>query len=251
MTAIATPTVVPARRRIALATRLHATNPWGTLILPWLILIGVFGVNFAVWHIVKAAAGDGQVDPDAFQYNGGVTWIFFYMAVVAIQAMNQTFRFALGMSATRRDYYLGTALYFVALSLMYGIGISLLAAIERATDGWGVRGAFFAPAFMADLPLAQVAFGFVLILLLLFFVGAAVATVFVRWGSNGILAFFGAVAVIGLAGAWLMTRANAWGSLVDALGGHSFVWIVSWSLIPTVVAGGVGFMLLRRATPRS
>ena len=67
------------------------------------------------------------------------------LMVVAVQAMSATFRFALGMSVTRRDYYLGTALYFTMLSVVYAAGLTALGGIERLTDGWGLDGYFFAP----------------------------------------------------------------------------------------------------------
>ena len=57
--------------------RLHATNPWTTLILPWLITLAIFGMNYAIWALVSKAAG-GDLGQDAFSNNGGVTWILVY-----------------------------------------------------------------------------------------------------------------------------------------------------------------------------
>lgn len=252
MTAVATsPVVTSPARRIALASRLHATNPWGTLILPWMITVAIFALNLSIWLILRSTIDPAKLETDAFQTNGGVTWLFFYMTVVAVQAMNQTFRFAVGMSATRRDYYVGTALYFALLSVMYAVGITALAAVERATDGWGVGGAFFAPAFLSDLALPQLSYVYLVSLLCAFFVGSAVASVYVRWGSTGIVAFFIALGVLFVGGIWAMTEAQAWTSFWETLASHSVPWIVSWLLIPAALGVAVGYALMRRATPRA
>ncbi len=241
---------VPFTRRWANVIRIHVANPWPTLVTPWLIFTAIFGLTYSIWHIVLMAAGAGGVEPNAFQYNGGVTWILFYMVVVAVQSMNQTFRFAIGFSSTRRDYYLGTATLFVGLSAFYALGITLLAGVEGLTGGWGVDGGFFAPAFMANLPLVQVAYVYFATLLFMFFLGSAIGSVFVRWGANGILMFLGSVAVVLVATVWLVTRANAWASVGAFFTDNSVPMILTWSLPVTAVAGLVGYALMRRATPR-
>ena len=81
------PVAFSAPRRIRNAMRIHSANPWTTLIVPWIIMAAIFLTNFAIWHIVLLATGGRPVDPGAFQQNGGVTWIFFYMVVVSVQAM--------------------------------------------------------------------------------------------------------------------------------------------------------------------
>ena len=242
---------VPLTRRWANVIRIHVANPWPTLVTPWLIFTVIFGLNYSIWRIVLMAAGAGGVGPNAFQYNGGATWIFFYMVVVAVQSMNQTFRFAIGFSSTRRDYYLGTATLFVGLSAFYAVGITLLAGAERLTGGWGIDGGFFAPAFLADLPLAQVAYVYFAALLFMFFLGSAIGSVFVRWGANGILMFLGSVAVVLVATVWLVTRANAWGSVGAFFTHNSVPMILTWSLPVTAVAAAVGYALMRRATSRA
>ena len=86
------------------------------------------------------------VEPGAFQYNGGATWIMFYMVVVAVQSMNQTFRFAVGFSSTRRDYYLGTGRALRgSLRILRDWGSPCSRPSKALTGGWGVDGAFFAP----------------------------------------------------------------------------------------------------------
>lgn len=243
----------PLTKRWANVIRIHVANPWPILVTPWLVFTAIFVLTYAIWRIILMAAGEGGVDPGAFRSNGGITSIpsiLFYMVVVAVQSMNQTFRFAIGFSSTRRDYYLGTASLFAGMSALYAIGITLLAGVENLTGGWGVDGAFFAPAFMADLPLVQVAYVYFATLLFMFFLGAAVGSVFVRWGANGILVFFGSLAVVLVATVWLVTSADAWGAVGVFFSDNSVPAILTWSLPVTAVAAAVGYVLMRRATPR-
>ena len=242
--------VASAAGRIWRVNRLHAVNPWPSLILPWLITGVIFGLTYAIWRLVASVAGGLEnIDDNAFQYGGGASWILFYMMVVAVQAMNQTFRFALGFSVTRRDYYLGTALHFALVSVMYAAGFTALAAVEQATSGWGIDGAFFAPGFFADLPFAQVAYVYLMLFLLFSSLGAAMATVYVRWKSAGMLVVFGVLGAGIVAALWLITVAHGWAPVGRFFTTNSIPVIASWSLVVSGLSCTVGYGLLRRATP--
>lgn len=243
-------TASPARR-IWDVVRLHLANPFPTLVLPWAITMAIFALNMAIMLIVvKAAGGLESLEDDAFAYNGGITWIVFFMIVVAVQTMNLNFRFALGFSVTRRDFYWGSVAYFVMLSLLYGTGVTVLAGIERVTDGWGIGAAFFAPWGLGSESLLDVWAVFTLVLLLFFFIGAAVATVWVRWKANGLYTFFIAFAAVLVAAGWLVTVAGKWGAAGEYFVTHSIVEIVLWTLPVTVVCMMAGFLFLRKATPQ-
>jgi len=228
--------------------RLHTTNPWTTLILPPLITLGIFGLNYAIWALVSRAAG-AELESDAFANNGGVLWILVYMMVTAIQAMSNTFRFALGMSVTRREYYLGTSLYFAILSVIYATGLTVFGWIEQLTAGWGLGGYFFAPFGTADQSLGLRAYAFFVLLLMFFFLGTVFASVWMRWKVNGLLTmlFTIAVALIGLA--WWLTDVGLWGSVGDFFTGNSPLGLLTWTLPFTAATALAGFGLLRRATP--
>ncbi|MDN4479285.1 ABC transporter permease [Demequina sp. SYSU T00039] len=249
MTAIAP--VAPGRR-ILNGARVHAANPFTTLGLPWLILAAVFALTYAIWRIIAwAASSGGGLDDDAFRYAGGVSWIIFYMIAVAAQAMNQTFRFAVGLSQTRRDYFLGTAAYFGGMALIYGAGITVLAAVERATGGWGMGGAFFAPAFLYDAPLWVVMWSFVGLMLLMLFFGAVAGAIFLRWRATGLVTLLLALAAAIVGAVFLITWADAWGTVGELLGGTSVAALVAWTLPVTALLGGLAFLLLRRAAVRA
>ena len=250
MTVIAPAPHAPSSRRVTATVRIHLANPWAIIITPWLITAAIFLMNFAIWHIVLMAVGSKEITPDAFHYNGGITWLVVYMVVVAVQAMNQTFSFVVGLGATRRDYFLGTSLIFVGLAVMFGGGVSLLAGLERVTDGWGVGGWFFAPGAFATMPLWEIAATYILGLLFMFFVGSAVAAVFVRWGSNGLLIFFAVVALLVVATLWGITQANEWSTVSDFVKSRTPLEL-ALTTVPFATLGGlVGYALMRRATPK-
>lgn len=236
--------------RVATTVRVHASNPWSMFYTPAIITLGVFALNYAIWRSVLFAAGDRGVDPDAFDYNGGVTWVMFYLVVVAVQAMNQTFSFTVGLGSTRRDYYAGTSLIFCVLAATFGVGIALMAGLERLTDGWGVNGRFFAPAFLQTLPLWQIAAIFTLALLLLMFIGAAGGATFVRWGPTGLIAFFGALAVLAIALNFGFIVLGWWQPFADFITDRSAMEIAALTLPITAVCAALGYVLLRRATPK-
>ncbi len=236
-------------RRVWNVVLLHAANPWPSLYLPWIILVAIFAFTYSLWRIIDAATA-GPLTNGEFRVSGGVSWIFVYMMIAAIQAMNLTFRFALGLSVTRRDYYLGTSLYFVLLSLMYGVGIAALSTLEHATNGWGIDGGFFSPAGFIDLPWWQLAYVYVLAMAFFMFVGAAVATLYQRWKSNGIVAFFIGLGVILVGASWLVTVGHKWSEVGAFFVKYQVVGTASWSLVLTALAGVFGFLVLRRATPK-
>ncbi len=242
----------PLRSRVWNAVRLHAANPWPTLITPWLIFAAIFGLTFAIWHLVTRAAGGTQnLDTNAFDFNGGVTWVFFFLMVMAIQTMSLTFRFALGIGMTRRDYYLGTVTYLAILASTYAAGITLLAQVERLTNGWGLDGRFFAPWILADLPAWQLWYVNALAGLLLAMLGVAAGAVWVRWKATGLYVFLGGLAAVIVGTLWLMTVTESWGSLGDYLGSHTPVVAATWTLPATALLAVAGYPVLRRATPRA
>jgi hypothetical protein len=241
----------PELRRIGRVVRLHFANPWTTITLPWIILGVIFVANLAIWLIIYTATGAGDRADFAkgAQYSGSSFYIFVYMLVVAIQAINITFPFALGYGVTRRDYYLGTALNFVILAAIYSVGMTVLGVIERLTKGWGIGGHMFTAAYFGDNWLQNLYIFFVG-LLFFFFVGSLFGAVFVRWKGTGVTFLFIGLGALGIGILALSAFTNSWsaiGSFFDAAG---LVGTLSWSLVLTAAAGVAAFFVLRRATPR-
>lgn len=239
-------------QRITRVVKLHLANPWPVLITPSLILAFIFLVNYAIWALITVAAGPatGEKAAEGFQYSGASFFIFVYMLVVAVMAMNQSFAYALGFSSTRRDYYLGTALTFVLLAAIYTVGITALGAIERATNGWGLNGRMFSAIYFGDGPLVQ-AFCVFCGFLFFFFVGAATGSMYVRWKQYGIIGFFAVLALVLVGLTALITFTGSWGRVGEFFATAGFVGSYAWSLVLTGIAAIAGYLLLRKATPRS
>src|SRR5690606_16468181 len=132
--------------------RLHLVNKATIIVVPWLIMAFIFSVNYLIWWILAASlSADDMADAtEGMRFSGASSFIFVYMLVVAVQAINLTFPFAQGYSVTRRDFYLGSALTFVGLSAVYALVMSVLGALERATGGWGLGGSMFSALYFGD-----------------------------------------------------------------------------------------------------
>ncbi len=238
-------------RRIRNVVRIHVANPIPTLVVPWLIFAAVFALNLAIWiAIASAAGGRDQLDPDAFANNGAISWIYVFLMVAATQAMSLTFAFALGLGLTRRDYFVGTALYLSGLAVFYATGMTVLAAIESATDGWGLEGYVFAPLFMKDLSTIQQFAVHVLIALFFFATGLFTGALWVRWRAMGLYFFFGVLA-FGIASLIIVVSLlDRWTSVGAFFTDQSPVVIVAWTLPWSLIVGACAYLVLRRATPR-
>lgn len=240
-------------RRVLNVTRLHLTNKFPMMVLPLLILGFIFLMNLMIWWLIFSAVGpdDAADASQGMQFSGASTFIFVYMMVVAVQAVNLTFPFALGYSVTRRDFYLGTSVMFVLLSVYYAAIMTIMATIERATAGWGFGGAMFDVIyFNADNPLLQFLL-FLLLFLFFFFVGAATSSVYVRWRANGMYVFFAALTVLLVGLVALATFTESWPQVGAWFASNGALGVALWSLVPTTLAALTGFRLLRRATPKN
>ena len=240
-------------QRILNVTRLHLTNKFPLMVMPLLILGFIFLVNYFIWWLIASVTDEeGAANAaEGMQFSGASTFIFIYMLVVAVQAVNLTFPFALGYSVTRRDFYLGSSLMFALLSVYYAAIMTIMAVIERATNGWGFNGAMFDVVYFgADNPLQQFAL-YLLVFLFFFFVGAATASVYVRWRANGMYVFWAVLTflVIGLVA--LTTVTDSWPLVGEWFVANGPIGVALWSLLPTALAALTGFVLLRKATPKN
>jgi hypothetical protein len=240
--------------RITAVTKLHFVNLWTIIWVPAIILGAILVLNIAVWWIVLSAidTAEGRANAqEGFGYSGSTFYIFVHMMVVAVQAFNLTFPFALGYGVTRRDFYLGSSLAFVLLSLGWGGLVTLLAYIEQLTDGWGVGGRMFSAVYFGDGQWWQQFFLFTAAFAFFFFVGAGVATLYVRWKANGLVGFFLllAGAVVGVIA--LIVRTDSWGVVGEWFATNGAYGVAAWSLLPAAVAAIAGYFVLQRATPKN
>lgn len=239
--------------RVWRVVRLQLTNKWNILGQPWVILGAIFLMNYVIWVLIaQATSGSDKSDAlEGTQWTGSTFFIFIYMMVVAIQAINVTFSFALGFSVTRRDYYLGTALTWIILSAALTVGFTVLSYIEEWTGGWGLGGHFFTAVYFGNQDLLPRLFTLFAMFLFFFFVGTASATIYVRWKVNGMLVAGAITAIILLGALALITFTQSWGIVGDWFATVGPAGAVAWSLVITAIAAVAGFFILRRATPKS
>ncbi|WBU38254.1 ABC transporter permease [Homoserinibacter sp. YIM 151385] len=233
--------------RLWRVAKLTLANPTTVLITPLAILVAILLGYLALWWVVAQSV---PAATEGFRYSGATLFIFVYMMVVAVQAMNSTFGFALGMGATRRDYFLGSSLAFLILALVFTTIITVLGAVEEATGGWGLGARMFTDFYFSDGPWWERAFITFAYFAFFLFVGTAIAVIYVRWKARGLTVFFLALTAALIAAVALVILTDSWSAIGGWFAAQGFVGAVAWTLPVTAVSGLVGFLLLRRATPR-
>jgi hypothetical protein len=217
-----------------------------------MILAFIWLINMIIWWIISASVtgSDRQDAMEGTQWSGASFYIFVYLLVVAVQSMNMTFAYALGLSLTRREFYLGSTVAFVLLAASYGAILTVLSYLEEWTNGWGLGGHMFTSVYFGSGPVWQRLFLFTAAMLFFAFIGAVSGTIFMRWRTNGLLIaaaistvlIVGAIALITLTQNWQLV-----GEWFVASGPHG---VVAWTLIPTTIAAFAGYFILSRATPK-
>ncbi|MFN3708828.1 hypothetical protein [Microcella sp.] len=248
------PTARPFATRIAAILRLQTANvanviAWPLGVLAFVLLLNV-GISIVVEQAVQSASEAGGEADVTIAINGGVAFLFIYMLIIAVQAVNTSFSIALGWGATRRDFALGTLAFFALMSLSYGLLVAVMVVIERATNGWG-RGLQFFGDPSLGLDEFGPAFLFSFLLLLLFMsIGGAVAAVYVRWRATGMYIFWAALAVAAVGAAALIGYTDNWGTVGRFFVDAGVLGTAAWTLVVTATATLTLYLVLRWATPR-
>jgi hypothetical protein len=259
MSAIAAPSVPAVRplpRRLANVMRLHLANPFTIIVTPLMVLGIIFFANLVIWLLVRAASPTDAESvanvSQGLQYSGASLWTFVYMMVVAIQAMNLSFPFALGFGSTRRDFSLGTAVTFVGLSAAWALVYTGLAMIESATNGWGLGGAMFNSFYFGfDISWGERLFNVFAAFAFFFFIGSVFGAIYVRYRARGLILFFLALAVVLIGLVALITLSASWGAFGQFFVRVGFTGAYALSLVLSLIAGVAAHLILRRATPRA
>jgi hypothetical protein len=235
--------------------RYHLVVPWAPLLIPWAILTCSFVVNLVIFalapqgrHNVMTSHGLVSVTDATRGYTGGVASIYVLFLVIGVSIVGRSLPFALALGVSRRSYYAGSAALGVALAVADGLALAALQAIERSTDGWGVRMQFFRVPYILDGPWYLTWLTSSVALALLFVYGMWLGIVYRRWSLTGAAAFTIAQVTVGLAAVLLIASANAWSSV-----GHFFTGLTAAGL--TGLLAGLAVLLLagghatiRRAT---
>jgi hypothetical protein len=233
--------------RIWRIVRLHLAAPSVFIGIPWAIVGMAFVVSVAIAVLITVNGGQttGQ------RYSWAVLSPQWYLVVVGVQAVGMTFPFALGFGVTRRDFWLGTAVLFTLLSLVNAAAYTLLLQIERATGHWWTGTHMFDSLWYGLGPWYQDFFSTFALQMFVFFIGAAVTTLYMRWRVVGVLVAAASFVVAVLAAAVVVTAVNGWATLGEVVMGATIPGIFSVVLVAALLCAIGGYLVIRKATPRS
>jgi hypothetical protein len=219
-------------------SRYHLIQRFNYLELPWLILGFVFVVDLLILKLTPA----GHTN---LRFVGGLGSMVVLLFVLGLQSVAQALPFGLTLGASRRTFYLGTALLAVGIGVAMGLGVTVLQALERATGGWWISMGFFRVPYLLDGPWYQTWLTALVALTLAFVYGMWFGLVFRRWGLVGLVAFLAGQITVLVAGAIVTTWAHAWSSV-----GHFFTTLSATGLtgllaLVVVTLGVLGYGTMR------
>jgi hypothetical protein len=237
----------PRSSRIWRIVRLHLVAPSVFIGIPWLIVGTAFAVSLAIGVLITVNGGTtgGQ------RYSWAVLSPQWYLIVVGVQAVAMTFPFALGFGVTRRDFWLGTAALFTLLSVVNAAAFTILVQLERATDHWWSGTHMFDALWYGTGPWYQDFFTTFALQMFVFFIGAATTTLYMRWRVLGVLTALIAFIALLLAAAVVVTATDGWGDLWSWITTFTIPGVFTGVLVAAVLCGVGGYLVIRKATPRS
>lgn len=226
--------------RVMTVMAIQTRDKLGWFILPW----GILALSFVINVLVSVLLG-GKVAI----YTGGVASIYIYMLAVGALIIKETFPFAIGFSVRRTDYFLGTMAIVVATCAAYAFLLSLLSLIEGSMiSNWGIGLHFFHLPYWSDASFIGQFWTYFTVMLFLFVLGFAPASLYRRFGLVGLLASFAVIGVIGTVFTVLATYQQWWVSIFHWLGQWSAVQYAWWLAPMTLICALGSYALLRRAS---
>lgn len=227
--------------RVTGVFRMHWRDKLTWLYLPWGICLFSFVVNLVTAAFIQ----------ETVLYTGGIATIFVYLFVSGIVVVAQTFSFTLGMGVRRTDYFLGTLVLAVWVSLFSTAALIVLSLIEGSWYvGWGVGLHFFNLPFIHDGPILGQAVALFVLMLNQFYAGFGIASIYRKFGKIGMFVFFTLVFLIFAFTPLLITYYDGWvevGRWIEA-NFHSMIDLTPWLLLLTALYAIVSYGLLRRST---
>lgn len=246
--ALTAPAPRPFLARALAVVRLLVANPWISVLVPVGILSFIFALNYVLFRILSSRAAEGG---EWSATTGGISFVYIYVLILAVTSVNQSFPLALGLGATRREFSVGTGIYFGAAGILIAAVIATAAEIEIATDGWGIPFQFFSLAGVGvDSWGALFAFS-LLMLALAVSIGFMTAVVYVRWKARGMYVYWIVVTLLVLGVLAYLVSIDDWGVIGRFIVEAQALGVALWSLVLTVPFALVGYALLRGAVPPS
>ena len=215
---------------------------------PWMLgwTWGMTAVTFGI-NLLSVMA---NYDPgDGVTTTGGVASLYSIAIGMATISVTQIFPYALGMSVTRREFYLAWSLLAVVQSVVYALVLVLLRAVEQATGYWGMGMRYFSLPFMDDANPVLLLLGYAVPMLVATHLGIMLGTLHLRWGTTGVLASLTlTITALGLTAA-LITWTRQWHAIGRWLLDQSpTALIAGWPVLVAAAFAVGGYGLIRRAT---
>lgn len=223
--------------RVNQMVKLHLRNKNTWFLVPWAIL----GANFLINALIATSLNDGEV-----MNTGAIASIFIYSLIAGTLTIKETFPFAIGLSIRRKDYFLGTALTVLLVNTISGIALTILSAIEEATNGWYVELHLFKIGFLSDLPYIAILGINIILLIHCYFLGFVISSLHRRFGSMSMYIFFTAMLLIGTITSYTMTNFDLWNDLGQWMA-HHYLELFWWMIPLVVIYSLISYGLLRKA----
>lgn len=228
---------------VLIATRLQL-RAWHTSItFQWMVLSMSFAANLAIWGLLDLR--------DAYEaMTGGLAAIYIVSFLSYIFSMSEVFPLAVGFGLTRRAFFASMSLLAAAQAAAYGLVLTVLAVIERATDGWGVGLLFFRPEVIDTGNLVTQAVVYAVPFVLLAQVGICVGITFKRWGATGVYTLLVLTLAVVVAAIVLITTGQSWDELGRWIERQPVTSLAAAWPLPVIAAlAAAGFTTIRRAVP--
>lgn len=230
-------------KRTLNVARLH-TVAWPLIIgWPLAVLFIAFVISYTIFALIPTT-------DDEYNFTGAIFSMYGFAVAFYLQAITQTFPFALGVSVTRKEFFTASALVGIVQSAVLATIAYTLSVIEAATGGFGVKLRMFGIVrYATDNPVVQW-IGLFATLLLVATIGLFLGVAYQRYRVNGILTITLSTIVLVGGAAILVTWQQWWPNI-----GRFFVdtpSVVFLGVIPlalSVALAATAWSGLRRATP--
>lgn len=219
--------------------RYHLMDRLQYLILPVGITTFTFLVNLVIFQLIGARDNN---------YSGTLMTLFVFLFVSGVMSVTKSLPFGLTLGVSRRTYFIGTITLIVGLSILYSLGIVLMQALERATNGWGVLMHFFRVPWILDGAWYTTWLTSFVVLVLMFLYGMWFGLVYRRRAVLGSVLLAAGQVLVLLAAAVLITMTNSWPAVGEFFTTLSVLGFVGVLALLAAALGAGGFATMRRVT---
>ncbi|MGD6815646.1 hypothetical protein [Metabacillus sp. 84] len=219
--------------------KMHVKYKFTLLYLPWIITLSSLAINYLIAFIIQTEEGF---------YTGGIMTIFVFMFVSGIVLTSQIFPFSLDLSLRRKDYFKGTMAVFIITSIATALLLSVFSILEsRVTGGWGFQIHYFSLLNVFNQnPLWQFWIFFVL-LIYNFMFGFLIASLYQRFGKNGLYIFFSVLGLLVTGLSFVFTYFQWWAPFFQFFADHPDNAALSILFI-SLACPFFSYLLLRKAS---